>query len=100
MATLLDRLRIARGGRRAQRSIRGWWPSKRVGREPGPSSTCWSRPTSAQRKVKDIRDQLEASTGAHLLIDQVTLAEAGRSVLSETSMAVEKEPLAEMLARP
>ena len=48
-------------------------------------------------KLSEIRDQLEAATAAHLLIDQVTLAEAGRSVLSETSMAVEKEPLAEAL---
>jgi hypothetical protein len=49
-------------------------------------------------KLGDIRDQLEASTATHLLIDQVMLAEVGRSVLSETSMAVEKQPLAQALA--
>jgi len=99
VAALVDRLRAARGLPLREKvdprlvALQTRWTRARSKLDM--LVTANFRPSA---RLGVIRDQLEASTAAHLLIDQVTLAEAGRSVLSETSMAVEKEPLAQALA--
>jgi hypothetical protein len=99
VAALLDRLRAARGLPQREKvdprlvALKTRWARARSKLDM--PVTANFRPSA---KLSGIRDQLEDSTAAHLLVDQVTLAEAGRSVLSETSVAVEKEPLSQALA--
>ena len=99
VAVLLGRLRAARGLPQRDKldarlvAIKSRWTRARSKLDM--LVTANFRPSA---KLSEICDQLESSTAAHLMIDQVTLSEAGRSVLSETSMAVEKRPLAKALA--
>jgi hypothetical protein len=99
VAALLGRLRAARGLPQRDKldprlvAVKSRWTRARPKLDM--LVTANFRPSA---KLSEICDQLEASTATHLMIDQVTLAEAGRSVLSETSMSVEKEPLALALA--
>ena len=73
------RLRAARELPRREKLDPRLVAANRVGRGPGRSSIRQSRQISTPAKLSDIRDQLEASTATHLLIDQVMLARSQQS---------------------